>query len=74
MKKWQVNIFGVVPDTLEIEAETAQDAEEAACVAVLEILDFTAELDGDNPDEDQPVSPPPPEAKEKRKGDSWPVS
>jgi hypothetical protein len=62
--KFDVQIFGIVPDCVEVEADTKDEAVEKALQKVLDILDFVAE-------ESEPGSecPSTPEAKEKRKAD-----
>lgn len=48
--RWEVQIFGKVPDILVVEAETVEDAISEAATKILdELLDFEAEIEEQKP-------------------------
>lgn len=50
--QWCVNIFGKLPDQINVEAATKEAAEEIALQEVLEELNFEAEPDDDKEAQD----------------------
>lgn len=53
MPKYCVQIFGKVPDQMEIEAKDEDEALDKAVQAVMDELDFLADLDEDEPTTEQ---------------------
>lgn len=56
MAKWEVQIFGMVPSVLELEAATAEEAKAQALECVLDELSFEAELATEKPPQAESAS------------------